>query len=1211
MSDATTRTYVPEFPGFDVEAELGRGGMGVVYRAFDRRRGGVVALKTLQHVDPAALWRFKQEFRALADVSHPNLVGLYELVAEEGRWFFTMELVEGEHFLERVRFGADLRRTARQLAEAVAALHAAGLLHRDIKPTNVLVTRDGRAVLLDFGLAAELSQSGTHQSTQRHVLGTAAYMSPEQATGDPVSAASDWYSFGVLLYEAMTGRLPYPGTTGSEIWRALVDPSTPPPAPPVDVTPGSPEDLSDLVVALLARDPRARPDGAQVLRVLQSDASAARPALAAGGLVGRDAQLAALGAAFAEMRGGRPVVVFAHGVSGIGKSALVERFLEEVVARDDAVVLAGRCYERESVPFKALDSPIDELTRFLARLPKADAEALLPRDVGPITRLFPVLLRVEALAVGARRGVATTDVHEMRRRATAALREILGRIGDRRPLVLYVDDLQWGDLDSANLLLDVLRPPDPPRVLVIGSYRRDDAQKSPFLSAMFASPLAADRRDMPVDPLSAEDAAALAVALSGGRLGRDSGIVFDLVREAGGNPLFVRELVEHLDETRAPRAAGSKLTLDRVLFERVERLAPQTRRLLEVVCVAGRPIHEETALSAAAPLDDPTGALAALRTARFVRVHASSSLDTYHDRVRESVLAHLSSDAVREHHSRIAAAMESSRAVDAEDLARHLEAAGDARRAGAEYARAASKAAETLAFDHAAQLYRRAIELADPGRDERRVLLTRLGEALGGARRCGDAADAYLAAAQCAGDDDALALRLLACDHLLMSGRIDEWFDIARPVLRSVGLSLPASHGAALASILFRKTLIALRGYGIRERPAADIPASTLASIDTAAAVATAMTMVSPIYAVECQTRHLLLALRTGEPARAAFALAAEACHSAIGGTRYAARTARLVTVARALAVRSGSEHADVLTRITEILVAAVEGRWRDCVARSLAVEVRGRTANWTFMRNLTMVFPGFAMDFLGSFRELAAAAPGWIADAASRSDLFLETELRTRIGYFPPLLEDDPAAADAGLVAAISRWSQRSFLMQHFRVFEGRIPIAIYDGRPADALALVESMWTPLRRSWLLEIQLLRLIAWFMRGRASLAVAAGSATDAKRRAALLCTVDADARRMTRQRTAYGTAWAEMLRAGAASIRGDARTAAARLQEAERGFVATDMACWSAVARRRRGQLVAGDEGRALVADADEWMRGQGIVNPSRWADMYAPGKWS
>src|SRR6185436_1863085 len=242
---------------FTIQRRIGAGGMGVVYEAFDRDRGHVVALKKLLGTDATAIYRLKSEFRALADVVHPNLVRLYELVGEGDEWFFTMELVDGVDFLQAVRgrnavaagdvdsterstiisdTGASLaeamqkyeatpppaeeqraeqvvvdyaalRRIVRQLGEGVCALHDQEKLHRDLKPSNVLVTPSGRVVILDFGLATDASGFDRRATFG----GTPAYMAPEQIADQPASEASDCYAIGVMLYEALTGTLPFTG----------------------------------------------------------------------------------------------------------------------------------------------------------------------------------------------------------------------------------------------------------------------------------------------------------------------------------------------------------------------------------------------------------------------------------------------------------------------------------------------------------------------------------------------------------------------------------------------------------------------------------------------------------------------------------------------------------------------------------------------------------------------------------------------------------------------------------------------------------------------------------------------------------------------------------------------------------------------------------------------------------------------------------------
>ncbi|HRI10723.1 MAG TPA: serine/threonine-protein kinase, partial [Nannocystaceae bacterium] len=177
---------------------LGAGAMGVVYEARHAERGERVALKTLHDLDPGALFRLKNEFRRLADLRHPNLASLYELASDGGRWFLTMEFIDGVDFVTYVRqdpatSAERARRALAQLADVLRSLHAAGTLHRDVKSSNVMVTRDGRLVLVDFGLAGDGPSSDQETTDSDVFLGTPAYMSPEQAAGLPPTAASEWY----------------------------------------------------------------------------------------------------------------------------------------------------------------------------------------------------------------------------------------------------------------------------------------------------------------------------------------------------------------------------------------------------------------------------------------------------------------------------------------------------------------------------------------------------------------------------------------------------------------------------------------------------------------------------------------------------------------------------------------------------------------------------------------------------------------------------------------------------------------------------------------------------------------------------------------------------------------------------------------------------------------------------------------------------------
>ena len=286
--------------------------------------------------------------------------------------------------------------------------------------------------------------------------------------------------------------------------------------------PGIPDDLNALCIDLLRRDPGRGPPAAMC-----SAAWAVSPASPSFHLcsnrhrVGPHRWSAAiarsrrLSGAFLDMCQGRTVACYIHGPSGVGKSALVRRFLDDRIAGDEAIVLAGRCYEQESVPYKALDSVVDALGRYLKRLPLMEAQALLPRDVRSLVRVFPVAARGRGRgdrASPGRRGPRPSGAAAAR--AFGALRELLARLGDRRPLILAIDDLQWGDVDSAALLSELLRPPDSPRLLLLGCYRSDDAATSPFLRTLFdarepSSP-SIDRRMLPLETLEPAEAERLA-----------------------------------------------------------------------------------------------------------------------------------------------------------------------------------------------------------------------------------------------------------------------------------------------------------------------------------------------------------------------------------------------------------------------------------------------------------------------------------------------------------------------------------------------------------------------------------------------------------------------------------------------------------------------------------------------------------------------------
>jgi serine/threonine protein kinase/tetratricopeptide (TPR) repeat protein len=1252
---------------FEILRHLGSGGMGVVYLAFDRERHSQVALKTLRQFDPAALYRLKHEFRSLSDVVHPNLATLYELVSDGDLWFLTMEYVPGTNFIDyvRPRWGgptaptvpyplttilegiADaptedlmvggggsssinsapplwprprlerLRSALSQLAEGVMALHAAGKLHRDLKPPNVLVTAEDRVVILDFGLATELERAGQTSSSADRVVGTAAYMSPEQGAGLPLTEASDWYSVGVILFETLTGRQPFVGRFAEML---LAKRAMDPPGP-ATLASSVPDDLDSLTLELLSRQPEERPAGPEILRRIGwAPASTATPRAVpprpvVSSLVGRERHLETLREALRTARGGRPVARLVHGPSGMGKSALVEAFLADPETAD-AVVLAGRCYERESVPYKALDMVVDELSKHLMRLTQAETAAVLPRDCAFLARLFPVLNRVPAVADAPQRQADVMDPQEIRWRGFAALRELLTRLGDRCMLVLYVDDLQWGDLDSAALLTELLRPPNPPGLLLIVCCRDEDIKAVPVLGLLLepfrSGRLVDDVREIEVGPLSPAEATTMALGLMSAAEAGSRAAAERIAEESGGDPFFVAELVWHFlvgganpQERRAPARA---ISLDQALRARMARLPEDARRLLTAVAVAGRPVSLSVAARAAELETESEGAMAVLRAGHLVKTHlrrVPPEVEAFHDRIRETAVRSLDETTLQEWHRRLASALAAAPRVDHEALAVHFLGAGDAERAAEHSSIAAAAAAKALAFEHAARLYERAIELRPPSHPERRELWSHLGRALACAGRGFEAARAYEEAAKGATAAESLECRRRAAEQLLRSGHVDEGLGVLESVLSAVGLRLSKSPKGALLSLLFRRAVLAVRGLGFASREASEIPAAVLTRIDVCWAVAIGLARIDNIRAADFQTRHLLLALRAGESYRIARALATEAGFSStLGKPR---RTERLLKAASDLAESLGQPHARGLATFAGGVAAFYQGRFRAAREGCEKAEAifREQCTGVAWEINTTVTYSLASLFYLGEARELARRVPLHLSEARDRGDRYAAAEFATGRSGVAWLVGDQIARARDEIAQAIHPWSQRGFHSQHFFGLVARVHLELYAGDGQTAWRLIEERWPEIARSMILRVKFDLVEILGLRARSALALAAASPST---KARLLDAAARDADRIGRQKLELTRPVSRLLEAGVASLEGRTDRALQALGEAIDGFEKLDMALHAAAARWRRGQLLGGDEGRSLEATAESYMRSQTIKKPDRIVAMLAPG---
>jgi predicted ATPase len=534
---ATRMEPVPVVPGYEILEVLGRGGMGVVYKARQLSLDRPVALKFLPAAtatDPAWLDRFCREGRTASALNHPHICTIYDTGEAAGRPYLSMEWIEGRTLSSGPRPAlATAVRWIVQTARALAAAHAAGVVHRDVKPENVMVRSDGIVKVLDFGLARQL----TSGSEAGGLIGTLQYMSPEQAREETVGPASDIFSLGIVLYELTTGRHPFAAVGGAMVLHAIAHDAV---VLPSHLNPEIPAGLEALILRMVEKDPARRPTAAEVAAGLTEPETrpARRPAVVPRLHVGRGEQHSALLAAFDSVAGGHGRFVCVTGEAGLGKTSVVEDFLKDLCEQHDRCGIArGRCSERLAGAEAYL--PILEALGSLLRGPTGPAVAGIMKLVAPgwYGQLVPTS---EAQATG---GGASQE------RLKRELATFLEEAARAQPLVLFLEDIHWADPSSVDLLAYLgTRTADLP-ILVVLTYRAADMARSnhPFGPVKLELQGRGVLREIALPYLGRADVDTyLDLAFPGHRF-PDEFVELVLTR-TGGNALFLVDLLRYLRE---------------------------------------------------------------------------------------------------------------------------------------------------------------------------------------------------------------------------------------------------------------------------------------------------------------------------------------------------------------------------------------------------------------------------------------------------------------------------------------------------------------------------------------------------------------------------------------------------------------------------------------------------------------------------------------
>jgi len=753
---------------------IGKGGMGIVYRARHEQTWQEVALKTVRVRQRAILHWFRREMHAMSRIRHPGVVPILETGQAHGLPWYTMELLQGitlhdylrrawdhaapesghadepspsatptQPFLDPPRTDdrasgpgdpairpiplelaalQDFLTLMARLCAVLAYLHGEGIVHRDLKPRNIVVRPDGTPVLFDFGLASYFGAGGREKlAVSGKLEGTPEYMAPEQILGEYVDARADLYAVGCILYEGVTGRVPFPAKTTASFLEACVRDE---PVPPNRLVQGVPEALDELILRLLVKSPRDRIGHARTVMAALARLGgevgdwtadlAARDYLYRPGFVGREAVLEPLERRIREGSSGAGRCIFLRGRSGAGKT----RMIMEVARRLERLgrtVITGECLplgvgdegaspgvrSRPLHPFRAV---LQAVADACLELGPAEADRLLGSRAKILAVCEPSLA---ALPGQERYADPPRQTHDdVRTQLMDALAETLAAFARGTPFVLLLDDLQWADELTLNFLSLFHRGAwQTPGVAILGTYRSEDERD-------VARGCGATFVDIPGVDLGPLEEASLHDIIRE-MLGSDEPherFVHQLARRAQGNPFFVAELLRaaiagdmlYRDEdgrwrVRLPwNAADDALPLPESLHDlivhRLDGLSPSARQALEMAAVFGREVEtdlletlssEFRVLSSEQEEDNSCLLLrtqnSELRTMSILQeLLAAQVLEAcphgmyrfLHDKLREVVYARVPAERCRELHRLAAVAIETCYAGGA-DFARH------------------------------------------------------------------------------------------------------------------------------------------------------------------------------------------------------------------------------------------------------------------------------------------------------------------------------------------------------------------------------------------------------------------------------------------------------------------------------------------------------------------------------------------------------------
>ncbi|MDX1926671.1 MAG: protein kinase [Pirellulaceae bacterium] len=1064
--------------------QLGKGGMGNVYSAIDLRSTAHVAVKVMRHLDSWSIYRFVEEFSWLSQLNHPHLVKLYDAFSQGDTRYFSMEQVEGltiRNWFQTLnpddpsRWNM-LRQVLAETASAIRFLHDCDVIHRDVKPSNLMITPGRRAMLLDLGLAMRSGKTtaGLKLVDGSKIVGTIQYLPPEALRGESQTFASDWYSFGVLIFETITNSFP----------PFAIDPKNNDLALRYQVNEealreklkGLPDDLITLCIDLLSVDPRARPLGNEIIQRLGAEDTRALSFAADTICLGRDDVLNEITSCFHEPFPARKLVLL-RGESGIGKTTVLRHWTRSQKLKDDSTLLLHfSCHLQDHTPLRALNLLAQQLVTLLPEVPRELWEDLTSSEGAEIVYGFPQMQQL--IDVQPRQKDPTVGVQELAARRAAGLHALLywlRELSRRCSVIIAIDDAQWADADSGRLLSQLFSSSSGFQGLLLVADQ-GHLVKSPLVESMLNLVGGLENaviKQLELKPLDKSVCAALLEKWSTAvGLQLQPAIYTDLTRRSAGNPFLLREVLSayvcHVSQFALDDEAWLKTSRTQGrgghLRSRFSLLPISMERVLQYLAIADEPLgfHQLHTVSRVLP-HELLPLINYLASQGWIRINGASldsELEIAHDRFRDVVLDSMPEDRRYRRHYRIARTLSSESPPPWSRIAHHYWEAKRFREAAACYMEAARSSARSSANIEALWFLERAFHPnADRSVVEQRNALRLQADCFAASGKATEAIESYRTLAT--SSEDKAESHLLNClmgEQWISKGNLSEGLRCLSGALGDLGVTedLGSSWFSSMRLWMEARQMSTASRRNDRDYEPFSATEQCLNRLGTALAFLDIGLGSNLTMALANASAH------RGSDSDRAITMLRWGGLISLGSRRTRSQASKWIRSGRRLAKLSGNANAIALAQVCTFLWLFAHGRFRRAQFHGLKAlnfyRAAGLTHQWEygFIQWMLLTQSWYA----GELKSLVDATKELRIQWQHNPDLMWSFWVHTHSAHLADLIADQPDEGRRALSIVAPEIQNQAFQSPKYFLWLSELRQELYEGNTNEALRIKDQGW-------------------------------------------------------------------------------------------------------------------------------------------------------